>query len=302
MGDDLLTVQETSELLKLNRNTVYEMLKRGEIPHCKIGKQIRVRRGDIEGKFVSARTQAPPAGEAAQAGAKPLVLCGQDPSLDLIAAHIGALPGMPQIFRSQQGSYNALVDLYAGRANIATAHLWDEKTGSYNLPYIEKLLPGTSAVVIRLFGRMAGFLTQKGNPKDIARWEDIARPDVRMVNRERGSGIRVLIDEKLRSHHILPSRVPGYDTERANHAAVAIAVSSGAADVGVGILAAARQVQDVDFIPIQKEWYDMVILSAQRDETPYRAVIDYVCSEAFAYTLSKLGEYDFAQTGRVFRL
>ena len=300
--EDLLTVQETAELLRINKNTVYEMIKRGELPHYKIGKQIRVRRGDIESRLAPAAAPASPPPEPARGAPGPMILCGQDPSLDLIAAHFNGLRGMPQMLRSHQGSYNALVELYSGRASIATAHLWDEKASAYNLTYIEKLLPGTSAVVIRLFGRAVGFLTAKGNPKGIGEWADLARPDVKMVNREKGSGIRVLVDEKFRKFGIPANRVSGYETERGNHAAVAIAVAAGDADVGVGIQAAARQVVGVDFIPLQQEWYDMVILAARKDDAPYRAVIDYVCSEAFIIELKRLGEYDFSQTGRMFRL
>jgi putative molybdopterin biosynthesis protein len=306
VGDELLTVQETAELLRINKNTVYEMLKRGELPHLKIGKQIRVRRGDIEGRLAAVpAAEALPSFDLSRGAASrpgPLILCGQDPSLDLIAAHINALPGMPGMLRSHQGSYNALVELYSGRASIATTHLWDEKAGQYNLTYIEKLLPGTSAVVVRLFGRAVGFLTARGNPKAILEWAHLARGDVRMVNRERGSGIRVLVDEKLRKLRIPPGRVRGYEFERGNHAAVAIAVAAGEADVGVGIQAAARQVAGLDFVPVQQEWYDMVILASQKEEAPFRAVMDYVCSEAFTLQLRRIGEYDFAQTGRVFRL
>ncbi|NLG36279.1 MAG: solute-binding protein, partial [Lentisphaerae bacterium] len=203
---------------------------------------------------------------------------------------------------SHQGSYNALVELYNGRADIATAHLWDEKAGEYNLTYIEKLLPGTPAVVIRLFGRMVGFLTAQGNPKGIEDWAHLARPGVRLVNRERGSGIRVLLDEKLRKLRISPDRVAGYAAQRASHAAVAIAVATGEADVGVGAQSAARQVRGIDFVPMQREWYDMVILAAREDEAAYRAVAEYVRSEAFAVELKKIGEYDFSQTGRTIRL
>lgn len=260
-----------------------------------------MRRADIESKLAPAAVPAPPP-EPVHTARSPLVLCGQDPSLDLIAAHINGLTGMPQMLRSHQGSYNALVELYAGRASIATAHLWDEKASVYNLTYIEKLLPGMSAVVVRLFGRAVGFLTAKGNPKGIGTWTDLARPGVKLVNREKGSGIRVLVDEKLRKHGIPANRVAGYETERGNHAAVAIAVAAGDADAGVGIQAAARQVEGVDFIPLQQEWYDMVILAARADDAPYRAVIEYACSEAFKTELKRLGEYDFSQTGRVFRL
>lgn len=304
MDNELMTVQEVADLLRVKRNTVYEMLKRGDLPSVKVGKQLRVKRGDVAGKLAGAPNARVPEHDApiAASGRTSLVLCGQDPSLDLIAAHVSAEPGMPEVLRSHQGSYNALAALYAGRADIATCHLWDEKTQEYNLPYISRLLPGMPALVVRLFGRTAGFYTAAGNPLGLTGWADLARPGIRLVNREKGSGIRVLIDEKLRAHSLSPASIRGYGDARPNHAAVAIAVAGGEGDVGVGIQSVARQVPDVHFVPLQKEWYDMVILDAQKDETPFRAVIDYVCSEAFVMKLSRLGEYDFSQTGRFFRL
>jgi len=295
MEKDLLTVQEVADLLRVRRNTVYEMLKRGDLPSARVGKQLHVRRSDLEGKLSGGSI------DAARAGA-PLVLSGQDPSLDLIAAHVSALPGMPQVLRSHQGSYNALAALYIGRADVATCHLWNEASGEYNLPYIPHLCPGMPARVIRLFGRTAGFYTAPGNPLNLAGWGDLARPGLRFINREKGSGIRVLTDEKLRTLAISPASIRGYDDERPNHQAVAIAVAGGEGDAGAGIESVARQVKDVDFVPLQKEWYDMVIPEARWEEPAMKAVVAFACSEKFRRELSRIGAYDFSESGKIFRV
>jgi len=304
MNGELMTVREIAEMLRVRRNTVYEMLRRGELPFVKVGKQIRVRRENVEEKLgaPNAASGSPEVLRGEPAGARSLVLCGQDPSLDLIAAYVSALPGMPQVLRSHQGSYNALAALYAGRADIATCHLWDERSGEYNLPYVEKLLPGVPALVTRLFGRTAGFYVAKGNPLRLAGWGDLGRPGLRLVNREKGSGIRVLIDEKLRALGLSPSAIFGYEDERPNHAAVAITVAAGEGDVGLGIEAVTRQVPDVDFVPLQREWYDLVIPARREGEAAMRAVFDFVRSDAFPRELSRIGAYDFSQTGRAFRV
>lgn len=306
MDRQLMTVQEVADTLRVRRNTVYEMLRRGELPSVKVGKQLRVRRADVEGKLSGKSaghiyepiSSAP--GEVRTAPA--LVLCGQDPSLDLIATHVGARNGMPQVLRSHQGSYNALSALYAGRADIATCHLWDEKSGEYNLSYIPRLLPGMPAMVIRLFGRMAGFYVEKGNPRNLVGWDDLAQPGLRLINREKGSGIRVLIDEKLRALAISPASILGYDDERTNHAAVAIAVAGGEGDVGVGIQSVVRQVPDVGFVPLQKEWYDMVIPASRVGEPAMRAVVDFACSDEFRRELGRIGAYDFSESGKILQI
>ena len=304
MDNELMTVQEVADLLRVKRNTVYEMLKRGDLPSVKVGKQLRVKRGDVLGKLAGAPAVHVPeraAPIAARSGTS-LILCGQDPSLDLIAAHVSAEPGMPEVLRSHQGSYNALAALYAGRADIATCHLWDEKTREYNLPYITKLLPGMPALVVRLFGRTAGFYTAAGNPLGLTGWADLARPGIRMVNREKGSGIRVLIDEKLRARSLSPASIRGYNDERPNHAAVAIAVAGGEGDVGAGIQSVARQVPDVHFVPLQKEWYDMVIPLDRAEEPAMCAVVQFACSDEFRRELDRIGTYDFTESGKIFRI
>jgi putative molybdopterin biosynthesis protein len=271
-------------------------------PLREVGRQLRVRRADLAKKLGGAATALAAPSAAETAPARQLVLCGQDPALDLIAAHVGALPGMPEVLRSHQGSYNALSALYAGRADIATCHLWDEETGEYNLPYIPRLLPGLAAVVVRLFGRTAGFYVAKGNPRDLTDWADLARPGIRLVNREKGSGIRVLLDGKLRRMGIVPASVEGYGDERPNHAAVAAAVAGGEGDVGVGIESVARQVPDAGFVPLQREWYDMVIPAGREAEPAMRAVTAFALSEAFRKELRRIGLYDFDQSGKIFRV
>ncbi|WRS27612.1 helix-turn-helix transcriptional regulator [Oscillospiraceae bacterium MB08-C2-2] len=313
--EDLLTAQETAEILKVKKSTVYEMIKRGDLPSHKIGKQLRIRQEDVQNLFAptpplsSTLPQEPvfmrPASPLASRPTTQLetfVLCGQDVALDLIAGELSIQPGMPQALRSQKGSYNGLVDLYRGHAQAATAHLWDEQTGTYNLPYIQKLLPATDAVVVRLFGRTVGFYTAEGNPRNLRRWEDLRQPGLVLANREPGGGMRVLLDEKLRTLHLSSDSLDGYYTPRSSHLSVAGAVASGEAHVGLGIGRTAQQVRGVEFVPLQREWYDLVFLARQQDEMPFRVMLDFISSERFMLELSPLGDYDFSETGRIFRV
>lgn len=309
MPDDLLTAQEAADYLKLKKSTVYEMIKRGEIPSAKIGKQLRIHRAALEallpggGASAAPRREARPPKPPLAGGHESVVLGGQDASLDLIANHVTGSPGNKAVvLRSHAGSYNSLTMLYHGKVDVAAALLWHEKTGSYNRPYIEALLPGLSAVSVRLFGRTAGIYVRRGNPKGICGLGDLRRPEVTLVNRERGSGERVLLDEKLKAMGLAPREVGGYRNEQTASLTVAAAVARGDGDMGLGAEPACRQVSGVDFIPLQKEWCDMVFLAEREREPAFQAILDYVLSEAFARDLSQSAGYDLSQTGRVFRL
>lgn len=235
MSDDLFTAQEAADFLKVKKTTVYELVKRGDLPSTKIGKQLRIPRAALEGMTGAAHSQPsakPPLREGGRAG---VILCGQDSSLDLIANQVTASAGNGAVvLRSHAGSYNSLTMLYHGKVDLATAHLWDEKSGTYNLPYIEKLLPGIEVTVVRLFGRTTGLYVPAGNPKGVEGISALTRSDLVMVNRERGSGVRVLVDEKRKAMGLSPRQIRGYDDERTSHITVAAAVAGGPADYGFG--------------------------------------------------------------------
>jgi putative molybdopterin biosynthesis protein len=316
MENDLLDVQEVAAWLKIARNTVYELIKRGELKSIKVGKQLRVSRAELGRYLAQSRTAekppAPPApvqAEGHHAGASrdetvlrggELVICGKDMVLDILVAHINALSDAIPVFRSPLGSYNGIYALYQGRVNVATAHLWDGDTDTYNLPYVKKMMPGVPCMVLRLGQRMEGLYVRAGNPKSITGWEDFLRGDIKMVNREKGSGVRVLIDEKLRLMGRSGEAIPGYETELNTHLAVAALVASGEADVGVGAELKMRSLEGVDFIPLQPECYDVIIRRSDAEKPPFRALIDVVTSERFRYEVETLAGFKTAETGRIF--
>lgn len=308
MTSELLTAQEAADFLKLKKSTVYEMIKRGDLPSAKIGKQLRIARSDLEalapgGSSTRAEEPAPRQERTPDGGPNSVVLCGQDGSLDLIANYVTASQGNGAVvLRSHAGSYNSLTMLYHGKVDVATAHLWDEKTQSYNLPYIRALLPGLPTVVVRLLGRTTGIYVRRGNPKHIKDLDDLRRPEITLVNREKGSGTRVLLDEKLKAMDLPRRQVNGYFNEQTSHLAVAGAVARGDGDLGMGTEAAARQVSGVEFLPLQREWYDMVFLAERENEPPMRAILDFVRSDEFIKELSQTDGYDLSQTGNLFRL
>ncbi len=208
-------------------------------------------------------------------------------------------PGETRVFRSHQGRYNGLYSLYREDVHTASCHLWDGDSNTYNLPYIQRMVPGIPARVIHLVKRMQGLYVPKGNPKNIRSWEDLVRRDVTIVNREKGAGTRVLLDEHLRLLGCTGSKVKGYNREESSHLSIVSAVARGDADTGLGNEKSALQSSEIDFIPLQQESYDLVMLREKADQPRYAALIEIIQSEAFRKAIDGLGGYDTENTGTI---
>ena len=297
------TPEEVAKLLKISRFTVYEMIKRGDLAGYRVGRKVRVDSPDLDAYIQKSKGRSQPVEilPAASAAAAPgaLILCGQDVLLDILARQLEKeLPQQP-ILRNYIGSIEGLLALYRRSAQLVTAHLWDSDSDTYNLPYVRRLLAGHRTMIINLAYRWEGFYVAKGNPLEIKAWPDLARPGIRFVNREAGSGARVLLDEQLRRLNIEQRDILGYDREEFSHLAVASCVARGAADVGIGIEKAANQVADIDFLPLQKERYDLVLRREDLDKPYYRTLLSILRSEPFRNQLAGLGGYDLSHTGQV---
>lgn len=196
------------------------------------------------------------------------------------------------------GSLGGLIALQEGRADFAGIHLLDQETGEYNYPYLKHLLPGRALAVVNLVYRIQGLMVARNNPKLINSLHDLKRADVTFVNRQGGSGTRILLDFELRKHGINPSEVKGYEHELDTHTAVATIVSRGEADVGLGIEAAADALE-LDFLPILKEKYDLVIPIEKYRSELISLLMEIIASTGFKSTVDTLGGYDTTRTGSV---
>jgi putative molybdopterin biosynthesis protein len=219
-----------------------------------------------------------------------LVTGSHDPALDVLGSLLrDRHPGLG-LSSANVGSLAGLVALGRGECHAAGCHLLDPDTGEYNAPYVRRLLPDRPVVLFPLHFRQQGLMVAPGNPKGVRGIEDLARPDVTFVNRQRGSGTRVLLDWLLGQKGISPRQVRGYGREMFTHAQVAVAVQSGTADVGLGVLSAARAL-GLDFVAVAEEQYDLAFLPETMDDGRVRALLEVARSAEFSRALEFLGGY-----------
>ncbi len=219
-----------------------------------------------------------------------------DVILDLLAQFLSAHDR--RLASAHVGSLGGLVALRRGEAHLAGSHLLDPESGEYNLAYIRRYLPGVPVVVLGLVEREQGLMVLPGNPKGIRSLEDLAREDVTFVNRQRGAGTRVLLDYHLQRLGIAPEQVRGYAQEEFTHLSVAAAVATGRADCGLGIPAAA-QALGLDFVPLFRERYDLVIPREHAESPLLAPLFAVLADEAFRAAVMRLPGYDLRPMGKV---
>ncbi len=220
--------------------------------------------------------------------------------LDLAASMLRARDPAVSLASSNVGSLGGLVALRDGLCHLAGSHLLDPDTGAYTLPYLDRLLPGEELVVVRLVHRQQCLMVAPGNPSGIRDIDDLARDDVRFVNRQRGAGTRVLLDHELTRRGIPSDAIDGYTREEHTHLGVAAAIAAGRADAGLGIVAAARAF-GLDVVPVADEPYDLVMRAATWEDprlTPLRELLD---DDGFRAAVAELGGYGVEEMGRVVR-
>ena len=191
-----------------------------------------------------------------------------------------------------------MLALQRGETHIAGTHLLDPATGVYNIPDIKNAIPKVPLALVHLAQREQGILVARGNPKRISNLKDLARSGVRFVNRQAGSGTRVLLDHELKKQNIDPARIAGYEREEFTHMAVGVAVASGLADAGLGVRAAATAL-DLDFIPLADEEYDLVMAQTFYESERGAKLMGIIGSDAFKAAVAALGGYDPQRAGEV---
>jgi molybdopterin molybdotransferase/putative molybdopterin biosynthesis protein len=262
-ADALLVVPAMSEGLEEDRSVTAELLVRPE---------------DIEGTLV--------------------VLGSHDNTIDLLATLLKRQDPQLRLSSGHIGSQGGLMALRQGRAHLGGSHLFDPETNTYNVTYIQRFLPGVPLKLINLVWRQQGLMVARGNPKNIRNVKDLVRSEVRFINRQRGAGTRLLLDYLLKVNGLEPSMVQGYGREEYTHMAVAVNVLSGTADVGLGILAAARAL-GLDFIPLTPERYDLVVPETTFQDPRFQTLLEIIRSKDFKDAATALGGYDLRDCGAI---
>lgn len=222
-----------------------------------------------------------------------------DNTLDVIADEIKAGGhGRITLSSSHVGSMGGLMAIKKGVCHLAGSHLLDAGDGTYNVSYIKKYLPDIKVKLVNLVDRDQGLMVAPGNPKNIRGIEDLIREDVVFVNRQAGSGTRVLLDFQLDRLGIDPDAIAGYGNDEFTHMSVAVAVLSGMVDVGLGIYAAARALK-LDFIPVVTEQYDLVIPESYFQTRNIRVLLDTINTGRFKRRVEALGGYSTGRTGEI---
>ena len=228
---------------------------------------------------------------------KRLLIAGCDPGISLLVQHLARFDDVDLVV-APSSSRQALEWLKRGTVHIAGSHLRDSASGEYNLPAINHLFPGGAVKVVTFAIWEQGLVLQSGNPKNIHSAADLARKDVRIVNREKGAGSRELLDQQIKAAGVAPSQVTGYDNLANGHLPAALAVSLGEADCCVATRSAA-QAFGLHFIPLSTERYDLVIHKTHARMPAVQLLLDVLNRATVRRKLEMLAGYDTSHTGEV---
>jgi putative molybdopterin biosynthesis protein len=227
-----------------------------------------------------------------------VVLGSDDLALDLLARELRADLAAPDVVTIAMGSLEGLIALRQGIGQVAGCHLLDPATGDFNRAHARALFPGRALMLVTLAHRQQGLMVARGNPLGLGAVADIAGSGARLINRNVGSGTRVWLDRLLADAGVTPAAIPGYEIEVMTHGQAAQAVADGAADVALGILAAAHA-RGLDFVPLLEERYDLVTPREHYESELLAPLLAKLHDRGFRRSIDTLGGYATRETGAV---
>ena len=219
-----------------------------------------------------------------------------DMAVNALAARLVEIAPEGVLQVNTTGSLGGLMALAEGRADLAGCHLWDAESDQYNVPFVRRLLPGKEVLLVTLAHRRLGLIVPPGNPRNLQQVADLARPGVRFINRQSGSGTRVWLDAMLSRESIPSSSIQGYDDVRSTHSEVARAVAEDTADVGLGLETAAVA-YGLGFVFLARERYDLVTLAESAERAPLSLLLDWLGTPAAKGFIAGFAGYDNSETG-----
>ncbi len=298
MPEEMMNTREVADYLGIHEKQVYALIKSSRIPCTRVtGKWVFPKK--LIDEWISSSAQEGGAVEMADAPVKTRLLASgsNDPVLDLLFSHTAGAARNFSIYSSSIGSTAGLRQLREGEVDIAFCHLFDPETGGYNIPFIRDFFRSSDIAVIHLFYRELGFLFRPGCGMEISSFKDV--PDnVQFVNRQSGSGTRLLIDHFLDKNEAPGNPVAGYDTEVNTHFEVGILIKSGKADFGIATRAVA-QIMDLEFRSLVSESFDMVLKKDTFFRKEVQVLIETLQSDEFRELVRPMGNYDFTDSGKI---
>ena len=300
MSEEMMSTKEVAKYLGIHEKQVYALIKSKKIPSTRVtGKWVFPKKMIDEWIESNAKTGLEQARQKSRRIEGALLASGSnDPILDMLQTYMKKSYPEFYIFSANTGSTDGLKALNMGYTDIAWSHLYDPKTGEYNIPFLPTYLPNVKPVVVNLFYRDLGFVTLPGNPIRLKGFQDLTKRGVRFINRQKGSGTRLLIDQRLKDFGISSSKIEGYSDEVNTHLEVGLSILGKTANVGIATMAVSKFLS-LDFVPITKERFDMI----QSQETFFhkgvQALIRLLHSEEFRQKVEKIGGYDLKDSGRV---
>jgi len=300
MPGEMMNTKEVAHYLGIHEKQVYALIKSKRIPSTRItGKWVFPKKLIDEWIELNAQKSLGQAREKSRRVEGALLASGSnDPILDILHTYMRNLYPEFYIFTANTGSTDGLKALNKGYTDLAWSHLLDPKSGEYNIPFLSNFLPDVKPVVFNLFHRDLGFVVAPQNPFRIRGFKDLTQKGVRLINRQKGSGTRVLLDHHLKRLQIPTSKIQGYEREVYTHFEVGLAILSKEADVGIATIAVTKLL-GLSFIPITQESFDMILDQSTFFQKGIQAFIEILNSQGFRNRIEKLGSYDFKHSGKI---
>jgi putative molybdopterin biosynthesis protein len=298
MNKEMLNTKDIANYLNINEKQVYRLIKAKKIPATRITGKWTFPRKLIDEWIIESANENIGRRKTIELKDNIVVMGSNDFTIELLSHELTRRFPAYSLSFSNVGSIGGLIALGRGSSHIASCHLLDPDTGEYNLPYLARYLPEMETLVINLIYRDLGLILRPNNPLHIAGIEDLAQPGIRIINRQEGSGTRIFLDFEFHKLGIHTNSIDGYEEEVNTHTEVATAVLSGEADVGLGILSAAKML-GLEFVHITKERYDLVIPKDSLSAKPLTALLDVVRSQEFRDKVEQMGGYDARDSGKV---